>query len=519
MIEELIRKYPENKAFVLEECRSYSRDVEDIARQHTGTISRDLSDSSSSDIFVGASFDLASSPSDTQYAISSLDWPANNRPASFDDLLSSTLLNQEVLESDIGIFADTEHGAECSDPTSVPSTLNDHLRFEPTVCAFAGMPITHEATSHMTTANSSGTIVPAMLHSGQRDECRTFTPSKNDDHIREHCSQQKIAQKRSSESGKPSQHTKKSRPPPSTGSQDSVVSKRRRVRPSVPHHVELRGAIAKKLKTQNHDVAEDMTNIYLATASSDSLCQLKTLLSDTWGKGSWTMGHISSTMAGTLRMLEKLDNVQQAACFLRRIYLLRLHKLREVIASRFKEDSEDQGHENNQPKMRVVGKVESNILDCVMEDAYPDIDRRPPDADSIHEWRNKHLTERKALKNRFQSAKKWNLLSERFSCGSVALVPSGGQFHIQNQKYAIHCIMKKREVANSRRLETLPEGDFHFLLNLLEEKDNGVVRRMAGLLTPYVQSLVDGKDFSEALGHPDPDALVILCEEELRSSP
>lgn len=359
----------------------------------------------------------------------------NVRPANFDDSLSSALLNHELPQSGFGMFTDAEQGAEYSDGTIAPSRLSDHLRFESTLCGHGGMAPACEALSQMTAADSSGTIVPAMLHSGQRNESGRFAPSKNGDQLRE---EQEIAQKRSLECGKPSHRAKKSRSHPSTRSQGSVSSKRRRMTTSAPDQVEIRNAIAKKLRTHDHELAEDMTNLYLATASSDSLCQLKDVLVATWGTSNWTMGQTSSTIADTLHMLEKLENVQQAACFIRRILLLRLYKLRETFASRFKEYGKHQGHNDDQPDMLIVGKVESNILDCLMEDAYPGIDRRPQDADSIRKWRDKYGTEKKALQNRFQSAKKWNVLSERFSCGVIALVPSGGQFHIQNQKYDIH---------------------------------------------------------------------------------
>ena len=359
----------------------------------------------------------------------------NVRPANFDDSLSSALLNHELPQSGFGMFTDAEQGAEYSDATIAPSHLSDHLRFESTLCGHGGMAPTCEALSEMTAADSSGTIVPAMLHSGQRNDSGRFAPSKNGDQLRE---EQEIAQKRSLECGKPSHRAKKSRSHPSTRSQGSVSSKRRRMTTSAPDQVEIRNAIAKKLRTHDHELAEDMTNLYLATASSDSLCQLKDVLVATWGTSNLTMGQTSSTIADTLHMLEKLENVQQAACFIRRILLLRLYKLRETFASRFKEYGKHQGHNDDQPDMLMVGKVESNILDCLMEDAYPGIDRRPQDADSIRKWREKYGTEKKALQNRFQSAKKWNVLSERFSCGVIALVPSGGQFHIQNQKYDIH---------------------------------------------------------------------------------
>ena len=79
-------------------------------------------------------------------------------------------------------------------------------------------------------------------------------------------------------------------------------------------------------------------------------------------------------------------------------------------------------------------------------------------------------------------------------------------------------IIQLIEAANNKRLETLSDDDFNVLLDFMERKQDGVVRRAAELLTPYVQSIIDGKGFPEALGHPDPAALVSLCEEVLQLS-
>ena len=82
----------------------------------------------------------------------------------------------------------------------------------------------------------------------------------------------------------------------------------------------------------------------------------------------------------------------------------------------------------------AVGKLESNVLDRLVAEAYPDIAQRPREAGDVRKWRKLYEVERKSLKNRFQAAKNWNALSERFSPGILALIPSGGEFHIQNQK-------------------------------------------------------------------------------------
>jgi hypothetical protein len=79
-----------------------------------------------------------------------------------------------------------------------------------------------------------------------------------------------------------------------------------------------------------------------------------------------------------------------------------------------------------------------------------------------------------------------------------------------------------------RRLETLPDSAFEVLLDQLERKQGSCVRRAAGFLTPYVESILDGKDYQqvlrlecvgkETLDNLDPAALSDLCEEMIPSS-
>jgi hypothetical protein len=73
-----------------------------------------------------------------------------------------------------------------------------------------------------------------------------------------------------------------------------------------------------------------------------------------------------------------------------------------------------------------------------------------------------------------------------------------------------------------RRFETLPDTAFEVLLDQLEIKQGSYLRHAAGSFTPYVESILDGKDYQqvlrlecvgkEILDNLDPATLSDLCE-------
>lgn len=84
------------------------------------------------------------------------------------------------------------------------------------------------------------------------------------------------------------------------------------------------------------------------------------------------------------------------------------------------------------------------------------------------------------------------------------------------------------QAADERRLETLSDDAFEVLLNFLDERPGNCVRRIAELVRPYVEDILDGKDHAqdsrlqsvrnETLENLNPSALITSCEELLQSS-
>lgn len=430
MIDKLIKDYPEERAFIFEKASQYARDIGDITRQRTREASRDQSN----DPLLDLSGNTAVIPAQTSNLFldetSLLDWPPSAQTCSdnsFDEILRD-------LGKNFGIFAGAEHDSDFLDSTSTLSHSRDRLRSEQIEFRDAIMSPFCEYDSLATATDSVRTDFPASLRSNSIEEFGSdITAHKTGGYPSPH----ETTETDPKNGRKTSERTKKTRPYSSIESQGLLHSKRRRITPSTSSDVGIRDAFVKKLRKKDHGLINDLTNLCLATASLDSFCQLKDVLAATRGINSSTLATGSSNMAETLRMLDKLEESQQLSLFLRRIYLLKLWRLRKVTSARLENDRERRPEEG-QPTVPPVGKVESNVLDHLMKEAYPHIDRRPEDAGKIRDWRKQYESKRKSLQNRFQAAKRWNSLTETFSPGILALIPSGGQYCIQNQKYVIH---------------------------------------------------------------------------------
>lgn len=131
--------------------------------------------------------------------------------------------------------------------------------------------------------------------------------------------------------------------------------------------------------------------------------------------------HDLTSVAKTVNALDKVEVFQQSAAFLRRILLLRLSKHRDKVL------------EEVQQKQQRHRRPEILVYDKLICDAYPQLAPRSEE-ESIDEWREGCLDQRKALKNRLTAARNWRLAVEIFSLGIIALVPTGGLFQVQNHR-------------------------------------------------------------------------------------
>lgn len=401
----------------------YARDAGDIARQ----LSQEIFQNQSHDPPIG---DTASTPAEASDTWR--DWI--NLPDS-PPLLE--LPSEELLDLDFGNCVDREHDADLWELNNILPRSSGYLRAGRIPGRSVTVPCNCENDFHTTATDNLRSTTPEVVHIrpieeiGQRG-CASTTPKSG-----KFASSQDTALTRIVKGGKILEGTSDIIPHESTDGADMPHLRKRGVTPSASDN-ELQKSRTRKLRKQVHRSTKNLNDLYLATAGSEALCQLKGMIDAIRGISSSTLAVGPTTIAETLRMLDALENFQHATVFLRRICFLKLWQLREILAARFTNDREQRPDEE-QPTVPIVGKSESNILDALMTEAFPEITPRPHTAPGVRKWRDKHERERKSLKNRIRVAKKWHSLSKRFPCGILAVIPSGGQFEISNHKYAPNC--------------------------------------------------------------------------------
>jgi hypothetical protein len=144
-----------------------------------------------------------------------------------------------------------------------------------------------------------------------------------------------------------------------------------------------------------------------------------------------------------MQNLDQLDAATSISSTLRRFHLTRLldHRI-----------SLENGHKNARPNMRkcryapeglngLLGKGETSNGDTksvradtkaladLMAESYPRLKR--PTRDEHASTDTDYQDKLKKLQNRLSCARNWYALQQRFSPGILALVPCGGEFHIQ----------------------------------------------------------------------------------------
>ncbi|KIX06959.1 uncharacterized protein Z518_04935 [Rhinocladiella mackenziei CBS 650.93] len=285
---------------------------------------------------------------------------------------------------------------------------------------------------------------------------------------------------------------------------DTRRKRMRRISPSSASgdDASLRHDFTQSLEGEDENKVEFLCDLYRSVASPDSMSQLKDVVSAMRRSDEWTLCHDISTVVNTVKALDKLDTLQQSIAFVRRILLLHIVDHRKDLLEELKNSQQDVASNR---RLWLGGKVESIVLDKLVQQAYPHTVGNP-DEDDIQKWREKYEAERKRLKNRLSAARNWRHAVDLFGLGIIALVPSGGDFHIQNQRF-----------------ETLRQKSCEVLLTFLGKKGNGYVRQAAARLTPFVQAVYDGKVYVPKLavefcgdfngGTMDPSKVVELCEE------
>lgn len=293
----------------------------------------------------------------------------------------------------------------------------------------------------------NGTVDPAMLNLGFGDSHHEVVQGIALCQSTSHLSSLSTALKPSAELEeqvkRPAGSRKRVRSNEKTRAQDistrkGVIGGHKRVRRAPPCSTEsdskLQDHLSQSLEESDKKCVKFMCDFYSATASADSMAQLKEVIAAMRHSNSWNLSREFSSIANIVRALDKLDAVQHSVAFFRRILLLRISHHRD---QRMEEVQNQIQNTRSTRQSSSRGKVESIVIDMLTQEVYPKTKKHLEEKNDP-EWRKTYEKERKKLQNRFQWAKNWRRAVELFGFGILALVPTGGIYQIQNQRHGLY---------------------------------------------------------------------------------
>lgn len=104
-----------------------------------------------------------------------------------------------------------------------------------------------------------------------------------------------------------------------------------------------------------------------------------------------------------------------------------------------------------------------------------------------------HERKRQILKNWLHNAVNWDRLRKRFNTGILALVPSGGEYRIHNQRFV--CLTRYTcSRSDTSSLEYLKSSKFSAFVEILDEDRGEYLREVGGAIDVHVQAMIGERD-------------------------
>jgi hypothetical protein len=223
---------------------------------------------------------------------------------------------------------------------------------------------------------------------------------------------------------------------------DDIRSLVRQIRPKIQSSInvgQMVHSLTERIGQQTAERTSFFIHLLFAVAHPTSIRQLRDVLEAFKSRDDLQTLRPSDTIAGVVQRLDLLDVDTTRNALLRRFYLLRLFDLRDTLRTEIKEKRAPRGRERRAkrnsssivaPGDSESGKVASAVLSEMMKLAYPSIERpKTRGIDPGNYWQM-----HKSLQNRLFASHNWHLMRQKFTVGVIALVPTGGQFNIHNQR-------------------------------------------------------------------------------------
>jgi len=186
--------------------------------------------------------------------------------------------------------------------------------------------------------------------------------------------------------------------------------------------------LAERNGRKHHDLLPLLTRLFFAIASPDAFDQLREACVNVRQAQAPILMTSANEVLPAMQVLDHLDAATSISSILRRFHLTRLLDRRTIL---------EKSHKNSRSRLitrasngdKKAGRVDSKALADLMAESYPRLKQPAQDkqASTDAEYRDKL----RKLQNRLSCARNWYALQQICSPGILALVPCGGQFHIQ----------------------------------------------------------------------------------------
>jgi len=186
-----------------------------------------------------------------------------------------------------------------------------------------------------------------------------------------------------------------------------------------------------RLDTPNPNLAFHLTRLFFATASPDAFYQLRNVCIIAREGGQLSSDR---SISQTILALDKLEGTLSMIHIQRRYYLVNLVDHRNQLEKthldqKFERPIRAVRARNNRStgvRDEKTGRASSLALRDLMSQAYPDL------MPTQHGENDEYQKKLKSLKNKLAFGRNWNMMQQRFTAGILALVPSDGDYDIQN---------------------------------------------------------------------------------------
>ncbi len=197
----------------------------------------------------------------------------------------------------------------------------------------------------------------------------------------------------------------------------------------------LHQTLASRSRSEDPSSMEVLTRLFYAIGSPDAFYQLHHACKASRQVQELRTPQLTNSISEAMQALDQLDVTVIAPSILRRFYLATLVTHRH---------DRERHHQSQRPERRIRSRnspaeerfkrADTAALADMMAEAYPNLKPTRKRSAALHDEYQKKLS---SLKIRLREGRNWYMMQQRFSSGILALVPTYGEYQIQNYKLVV----------------------------------------------------------------------------------